>query len=265
MRYYGAISAAVLVVSISLLPAYSPLLQTFAQPNESVKILITDAIEDLQNNDTSTALTHSHLASQKLSSQGVSSSDSALVLIHDAIQDLLNNDTSTALTHLSLVNEQLELPRDGSTTSAVSLNKTSALNTTLIVLQKENATRPIINQTVENSTLLETENAAKALTATTAIIGTIGDATDQYQYYGDQLIRNGDGAKFLAGEFEVLNDGTIKVDEGARNARLGLDDMNTGACREVIEEIETHARRRTEGYADLNRDMRKKLGKQWDF
>lgn len=231
MRYFGTISAAVLVVSISLLPTFYPLPKTFAQPNESVKILITDAIEDLQNNDTNTALTHSNLASQKLSSQGVSSSDSALVLIHDAIQDILKNDTDTALTHLSLVSEQLELPRDGANKSAVSLNKTSALNTTLIEMQKENATRPIINQTVENTTLLETENAAKALTATTGqLIGTIGDATDQYQYYGDQLIRNGDGAKFLAGEFEVLNDGTIKVDEGARNARLGLDDMNTGAA-----------------------------------
>lgn len=231
MRYFGTISAAVLVVSISLLPTFYPLPKTFAQPNESVKILITDAIEDLQNNDTNTALTHSNLASQKLSSQGVSGSDSALVLTHDAIQDILKNDTDTALTHLSLVSEQLELPRDGANKSAVSLNKTSALNTTLIEMQKENATRPIINQTVENTTLLETENAAKALTATTGqLIGTIGDATDQYQYYGDQLIRNGDGAKFLAGEFEVLNDDTIKVDEGARNARLGLDDMNTGAA-----------------------------------
>ena len=231
MRYFGTISAAVLVVSISLLPTFYALPKTFARPNESVKILITDAIEDLQNNDTNTALTHSNLASQKLSSQGVSGSDSALVLIHDAIQDVLENNTDTALTHLSLVSEQLELPRDGANKSAVSLNKTSALNTTLIEMQKENATRPIINQTVENSTLMETENAAKALTATTGqLIGTIGDATDQYQYYGDQLIRNGDGAKFLAGEFEVLNDDTIKVDEGARNARLGLDDMNTGAA-----------------------------------
>ena len=231
MRYFGTISAAVLVVSISLLPTFYPLPKTFAQPNESVKILITDAIEDLQNNDTNTALTHSNLALQKLSSQGASGSDSALVLIHDAIQDVLENNTDTALTHLSLVSEQLELPGDDANKSAVSLNKTSALNTTLIEMQKENATRPIINQTVENTTLLETQNAAKALTATTGqLIGTIGDATDQYQYYGDQLIRNGDGAKFLAGEFEVLNDTTIKVDEGARNARLGLDDMNTGAA-----------------------------------
>jgi hypothetical protein len=43
-------------------------------------------------------------------------------------------------THLSLASEQLEIPSDGATTSAVSLNKTSALNTTLIEKQKENAT-----------------------------------------------------------------------------------------------------------------------------
>jgi len=73
--------------------------QTFAQTNASVKILVTDAIEDLQNNN-----------------------------------------TDTALTHLSLASEQLEIPSDGATTSAVSLNKTSALNTTLIEKQKENAT-----------------------------------------------------------------------------------------------------------------------------
>jgi hypothetical protein len=130
----------VIFVFISLLPVSFPLQQTFGQPNESVKILITDAIEDLQNNDTDTALTHSNLASQELSSQGISSSDSALVLIHDAIQDLLNNDTDTALTHLILVSKQLEMSNDGATTSAVSLNKTSALNTTLIESQKENAT-----------------------------------------------------------------------------------------------------------------------------
>jgi hypothetical protein len=64
----------VIFVFISLLPVSFPLQQTFAQTDDSVKILITDAIEDLQNNDTNTALTHSHLASQKLSSQGISSS-----------------------------------------------------------------------------------------------------------------------------------------------------------------------------------------------
>ena len=65
-------SVIVFVILISLSPAFFPLQQTFDQTNDSVKILITDAIEDLQNNDTNTALTHSHLASQKLSSQGVS-------------------------------------------------------------------------------------------------------------------------------------------------------------------------------------------------
>jgi hypothetical protein len=231
LQNLNEISLVASILLISLLPGSFIQQRTFAQTGQSVSLLITDAIEDLQNNDTNTALTHLHLASQKHSSQGVNSSDSTIVLINDAIQDLLKNDTDTALTHLALANEQLELPGDIANKSAVNLNKTSALNTTLIEMQNENATRPIINQTVENTTLLETENAAKALTATTGqLIGTIGDAADQYQYYGDQLIRNGDGAKFLAGEFEVLNDGTIKVNEGARNARLGLDDMNTGAA-----------------------------------
>jgi hypothetical protein len=82
-----------LVVLISFLPGFYPLQHTSAQTNGLIEILVKDAIEDLQNNNTNTALTHSNLASQKLSSQGVSSSDSSLVLINDAIQDLLNNDT----------------------------------------------------------------------------------------------------------------------------------------------------------------------------
>lgn len=134
---------ALLIISVSSLSGVYPTQQTFAQTNESVRILITDAIEDLQNNDTSTALTHSHLASQELSSQGVSSSDSALVLIHDAIQDLLNNDTDTAFTHLSLLNQQLDLPSEGVTSSAVSLNKTPTSNATLIEKQKENTTTTV--------------------------------------------------------------------------------------------------------------------------
>ena len=59
------------------------------------------------------------------------------------------------------------------------------------------------------------------------LAGTIGTAADQFQYYGDQLVRNGDGAKFLAGEFKVLKDGTIQLDNGARNARLGLTELGT--------------------------------------
>lgn len=139
LQHRNKVSVIVFVLLVSLLTAFFPLQQTFAQTDQSVKILITDAIEDLQNNDTNTALIHSNLASQELSSQGVSSSDSALVLINDAIQDLLNNDTDTALTHLSLVSKQLEILSNGATTSAVSLNKTSAVNTTLIESQRVNA------------------------------------------------------------------------------------------------------------------------------
>jgi hypothetical protein len=52
----------VLFSFISFLPVSFPLQQTFAQTNESVKILITDAIEDVQNGDTNAALSHSNLA-----------------------------------------------------------------------------------------------------------------------------------------------------------------------------------------------------------
>jgi hypothetical protein len=69
-------------------------------------------------------------------------------MINDVIHDLLNNNTDTALTHLGLVNEQLETINDDATTSAVSLNKTSALNTTLTETQKDNAT--IVENTVSD-------------------------------------------------------------------------------------------------------------------
>ena len=42
-----------------------------------------------------------------------------------------------------MVNEQLELSSEDATTSAVSLNETSALNTTLTEKQKENATMTV--------------------------------------------------------------------------------------------------------------------------
>ena len=54
MRYYGAILAAVLVVWISIFPVFYPPYQTFAQTNESIRILIGDAIEDLQAGHTPT-------------------------------------------------------------------------------------------------------------------------------------------------------------------------------------------------------------------
>ena len=50
------------ILLISLLPGSFIQQRTFAQTDHSVPLLITDAIEDLQNNDTNTALTHLHLA-----------------------------------------------------------------------------------------------------------------------------------------------------------------------------------------------------------
>lgn len=112
MQYYGKILVAVLIVLISLSPGIYPQRQTSAQTNESVKILITDAIEDLQNGDTNAALTHSNLASQELSSSADTSSSisSARVLLNDAIQDIQNGNTNTALTHLNLASQQIGLP-----------------------------------------------------------------------------------------------------------------------------------------------------------
>jgi len=50
LQRHSKISVAVLVaVLISLLPWFNLAPQTFAQTNKSVGILITDAIEDLQN------------------------------------------------------------------------------------------------------------------------------------------------------------------------------------------------------------------------
>jgi hypothetical protein len=89
LRHYSKISATLFVVIISLLTFnLSP--QTFAQTNESVGILITDTIEDLQNGDTNTALTHSNLALQELSSSANASSsvDSVRVLLTSNIETL---------------------------------------------------------------------------------------------------------------------------------------------------------------------------------
>ena len=89
-----------------------------------------------------------------------------------------------------------------------------------------------MNQTVENiEHYWKPETAKRENDDGGYFFGTIGDAPDQYQYYGGQtLSKEWRRRQFLAGEFEVLNDDTIKVDEGARNARLGMDDMNTGAA-----------------------------------
>jgi Bacterial Ig domain/PKD domain len=98
-----------------------------AQTNEvSAKVLIDDAIQNLHNNDTTSALTHSNLAMQQLptSPNNVSSSiDSARVLLTDAIENLRKNDTTIALTYLKLVDQQLQT----NTTSVVNdaVNMTS--------------------------------------------------------------------------------------------------------------------------------------------
>src|SRR5215207_1138640 len=96
---------------ISLLKISVPELDLMAQTNEGfVTVLIDDAIQNLQNNETSAALTHLNLAQQELETFANESSsvNVATVLIDDAIQNLQNNETSAALTHLNLANQQLE-------------------------------------------------------------------------------------------------------------------------------------------------------------
>lgn len=127
MHYYGQMSIALLIVLILLSPGIYSHRQTSAQTNESVKLLITDAIEDLQNGDTNGALTHSNLAPQELSSSAGNSSsvESAQVLLDDAIQDLQNGDTDAAQTHLNLVSQQLGILNNDTSSRPVDIAKTS--------------------------------------------------------------------------------------------------------------------------------------------
>jgi hypothetical protein len=83
--------------------------QTTTQNPDGARILINDAIRDLQNNDKNAALTHSKLAQQELTTSANSSvTDSARILVNDAIRDLQNEDVTAALTHLNLAIQQIE-------------------------------------------------------------------------------------------------------------------------------------------------------------
>jgi hypothetical protein len=132
LQEQSKVSLAVFIILISLLPWSFIQQKTHAQTGQSVMILITDAIEDLQNGDTDAALTHSNLALQELSSTGNSSSiESAQLLLNDAIRDLENDDTGAAQTHLNLASQQLGVPSSATllppdirnaTTSQLALN-----------------------------------------------------------------------------------------------------------------------------------------------
>jgi hypothetical protein len=63
------------------------------------KVLLEDAIQSLQNNDTNRALIRLNLADQQISSsvaENLSSAQIIKVLLEDAIQSLQNNDTNRA-------------------------------------------------------------------------------------------------------------------------------------------------------------------------
>ena len=73
-------------------------------------MLIKDAVEDLQNGDTNSALIHSNLALQEFSSSAnASSSVGSVQLLNDTIQDIQNGDINTALTHLKLASQHFGL------------------------------------------------------------------------------------------------------------------------------------------------------------
>jgi hypothetical protein len=74
------------------------------------KVLLEDAIQSLQNNDTNRALIRLNLADQQISSsvaENLSSAQIIKVLLEDAIQSLQNNDTNRALIRLNLADQQI--------------------------------------------------------------------------------------------------------------------------------------------------------------
>lgn len=115
MNSYGKRRILLVLSSVLLVPFLQIIFlqqELTAQTNEVLaKVLIDDAIQNLNNNDTTSALTHSNLAMQQLttSPNNVSSSiDSARVILTDAIENLRKNDISAALKDLKLVDQQLE-------------------------------------------------------------------------------------------------------------------------------------------------------------
>jgi hypothetical protein len=115
-----------LITLVLLLPMSYFKQQGWAQTSESIKLLVTDAIEDLQNSNTDSALTHSNLALREaVSSNGSSSVESARVLLNDVIQDLHSGDTSAALIHLNLAGQLLGVSSSNITSGTSNVNATS--------------------------------------------------------------------------------------------------------------------------------------------
>jgi plastocyanin len=76
---------------------------------ESEKVLIEDAIQDLQKNDTKSASMHLDLAERQLSllPSNSTSIETATLLLGDANKDLKSNNSDAAILHLKLADKQI--------------------------------------------------------------------------------------------------------------------------------------------------------------
>lgn len=100
----------VCVFCIHMLPIVSAQNQSILGSAESViKVLIEDAIQALQNGNTTKAIQNLHVVDQMISEsqQNYSQLQASKLLIGDAIQAVNNNDTSRALLYLNLTGQQL--------------------------------------------------------------------------------------------------------------------------------------------------------------
>jgi hypothetical protein len=61
------------------------------------------------------------------------------------------------------------------------------------------------------------------------LTGKVGQGKDEYYQFGQELIRNGDGARFLRDEWKLLENGQVEVHESSRLARESLEDLTTQA------------------------------------
>jgi hypothetical protein len=96
-------------------PAPQPL-QTNTSSIDNVnlaKILVSDAIQSLQNGDSTSAISHLNFAKQQLANENISSIQLVKILVSDAIQSLQNGDSTSAISHLNFAKQQLATNQPG--------------------------------------------------------------------------------------------------------------------------------------------------------
>jgi plastocyanin len=110
-----------LVASSTMVVSIKPAaLAQNADSLESEKVLIGDAIQDLQKNDTKSAAIHLDIAERQLSlfPSNLGSKEEIKLLIKDANEALGNNDTHTAILHLNIATKQISKPVEQLITNA---------------------------------------------------------------------------------------------------------------------------------------------------